>query len=573
MEAMMDGHICTHHGSLSPTNVDEDFLEYAEQYEARQNRSQVAGSPQTSPAGNTMSIVAMAKEFQDAKLSEIRTLILNKVPIVLVTTRSWEYVPLMFDGLHFVYEGYIQNVQTEGNIRNFTVRLEYPKRKMHLSIQISSPDVVSLLPRYGQRNRSEECSYFHLHGHCAFGLNCHKAHDPRKLCEKVKDRLRAGDIKILNENQQHTLHIAMVEEGVTEFDMRTLFETFGPLKSVKIEAGKSLLQGQGWRIGFVTYQYAKDAIKAKKTLNEDPKSRFRGLIQFSKQPTKNHACNQVAVSNAVDVTLPRQTCIPRLDRPTEQIYLHRSLRNQPTTAHCIKNLLDRHELTKFVDVTVSPNCDYGLVLFDDIQTSVIAMHKLLEFESSSWVLDFQPVEDRTHLKLNYRRWLALRRNEASLMSIIGNYWVDASALDEELKSGICTLHQQLFHCRRELYEIDDCLTKLVFQAARQANTQLQRDSPGTSLGLVQLAAAIGPEAVAFTEEKSGSLRDFIDAQRHGLSFVIEEHNLLTEPAKTVQIVRQATATPTRQAHPALYSGLFDHVSESKEIPAALIRQL
>ncbi len=33
------------------------------------------------------------------------------------------------------------------------------------------------------------------------------------------------------------------------------------------------------RIGFVTYHQAKDAIKAKKVLNEDAKSKFRGLIQ------------------------------------------------------------------------------------------------------------------------------------------------------------------------------------------------------------------------------------------------------------------------------------------------------
>ena len=33
------------------------------------------------------------------------------------------------------------------------------------------------------------------------------------------------------------------------------------------------------RIGFATFHCAKDAIKAKKILNEDPKSKFRGLIQ------------------------------------------------------------------------------------------------------------------------------------------------------------------------------------------------------------------------------------------------------------------------------------------------------
>ena len=141
----------------------------------------------------------------------------------------------MYEGLHFVYEGRLVDAQVEGQTRNFIMRLDYPNRKSPVCVQVITPaiildyfllsyllfpfvlrsvlfqftgnDVVSLLPRHGQRNRSDECSYFHLHGHCAFGLNCHKAHDPRKLCDKVKERLRCGDIKILNENQQHTLHI------------------------------------------------------------------------------------------------------------------------------------------------------------------------------------------------------------------------------------------------------------------------------------------------------------------------------------------------------------------------------
>lgn len=139
----------------------------------------------------------------------------------------------MYEGLHFVYEGKLVDVQADGHSRNFTMRLDYPNRKAPICVQVlftpynlineqripsdcrfqfSSSDVVSLLPRFGQRNRSEECSYFHLHGHCAFGLNCHKAHDPRKLCDKVKERLRCGDIKILNENQQHTLHIGQTRD-------------------------------------------------------------------------------------------------------------------------------------------------------------------------------------------------------------------------------------------------------------------------------------------------------------------------------------------------------------------------
>ena len=106
------------------------------------------------------------------------------------------------------------------------ISIDNDERMCNHRYQFSSSDVVSLLPRYGQRNKSEDCSYFHLHGHCAFGLNCHKAHDPRKLCDKVKEHLRCGDINILNENQQHTLHIAMVEEKVSESEMVSLSNCF-----------------------------------------------------------------------------------------------------------------------------------------------------------------------------------------------------------------------------------------------------------------------------------------------------------------------------------------------------------
>ena len=144
----------------------------------------------------------------------------------------------------------------------------------------------------------------------AFGIRCHKAHDPSRLCDKVKERLRSGDIQVLNESQQHTLHIAMIEDGMNEAlvvsgkkslacilrhgayyscAQREYFEPFGTLKSVKIEpgkrgsrqprmtcrhlqyevvdrrapdsvwlslAGKALLQGQGWRSGFISFVLA-----------------------------------------------------------------------------------------------------------------------------------------------------------------------------------------------------------------------------------------------------------------------------------------------------------------------------
>ena len=160
--------------------------------------------------------------------------------MVLVTTCEWDHVPLMYEGLHFVYEGKLVDVQTDGQLRTFTMQLHYPRKP--ICVHFSSKDVVTLLPRHG----FGQCSYFHQHGHCAYGLTCRKAHDPSKLCDRIKERLQSGDIEALNGNQQHTLHIAMVEGTLS--DIRGHFAPYGPLKSVKIEPGKKLLlQAKPWR--------------------------------------------------------------------------------------------------------------------------------------------------------------------------------------------------------------------------------------------------------------------------------------------------------------------------------------
>jgi hypothetical protein len=127
----------------------------------------------------------------------------------------------MYDGLHFVYEGKLANVQMDQRL--FTMRLDYPDLPAPVCIQFSSGDVVSLLPRYGRPNASMLCTYFHAHGHCAFGLTCNRTHDPSRLCDRVKERLRSGDLTVLNESPQHTLHIAMVEPTMTEMKMVMCF--------------------------------------------------------------------------------------------------------------------------------------------------------------------------------------------------------------------------------------------------------------------------------------------------------------------------------------------------------------
>jgi hypothetical protein len=104
--------------------------------------------------------------------------------------------------------------------------------------------VVDFLPRYGLGC----CNYFQNNGHCAYGLGCHKAHDPSALCNSVKARLCVGDFEILNEHQQQTLHIAMVEETMSVSELQRHFKRFGALRSVKIEQGKTLLrQETPWR--------------------------------------------------------------------------------------------------------------------------------------------------------------------------------------------------------------------------------------------------------------------------------------------------------------------------------------
>ncbi len=56
--------------------------------------------------------------------------------VVLVTTRKWDYAPLMYEGLHFVYEGRLVDAQVEGQTRNFIMRLDYPNRKFPVCVQV-----------------------------------------------------------------------------------------------------------------------------------------------------------------------------------------------------------------------------------------------------------------------------------------------------------------------------------------------------------------------------------------------------------------------------------------------------
>ncbi len=76
------------------------------------------------------------------------------------------------------------------------------------------------------------------------------------------------------------------------------------------------------------------------------------------------------------------------------------------------------------------------------------------------------------------------RDEASLLQLIGTYWNDAVHECQVQRTERDYLFHELAQIRRELLESDDHLTKLVFQAARQANTQVQRDSQ--SMDIIQL---------------------------------------------------------------------------------------
>ena len=56
--------------------------------------------------------------------------------MVLVTTCEWAHVPLMYEGLHFVYEGKLVDVKTEGQRRIFTMQLFYPCLKTSICVQV-----------------------------------------------------------------------------------------------------------------------------------------------------------------------------------------------------------------------------------------------------------------------------------------------------------------------------------------------------------------------------------------------------------------------------------------------------
>jgi hypothetical protein len=42
----------------------------------------------------------------------------------------------MFDGLHYIYEGCLLDVQVDGNTRHFIMRLDFPERKTPICVQV-----------------------------------------------------------------------------------------------------------------------------------------------------------------------------------------------------------------------------------------------------------------------------------------------------------------------------------------------------------------------------------------------------------------------------------------------------
>ncbi len=76
------------------------------------------------------------------------------------------------------------------------------------------------------------------------------------------------------------------------------------------------------------------------------------------------------------------------------------------------------------------------------------------------------------------------RDEANLLHLIDTYWNDDVQECQVQRTERDYLFHELVHVRRELLEADEHLTKLVFQAARQANTQVQRDSQ--TMDIIQL---------------------------------------------------------------------------------------
>ena len=173
----------------------------------------------------------------------------------------------------------------------------------------------------------------------------------------------------------------------------------------------------------------------------------------------------------------------------------------------------------YLDITISANSDYALVLFDNVQDCVTACHTLLACNNRQWALDFQPVEDRVHLKIRYHRWQTIRRqatncfvhyklfralltlilfpfrDESNVLRLISQLWDRNFSSTDTLHSEQAYLYNELNQIRRELSEADDALAKLVFQAARQAITQMQRDSQ--SMDIINLGVYFEHECESF----------------------------------------------------------------------------
>lgn len=180
--------------------------------------------------------------------------------------------------------------------------------------------------------------------------------------------------------------------------------------------------------------------------------------------------------------------------------LDRQVTKAQAVESCLKSL---GFLEDIYEIFVPPKQDYAIVKFETVDDARHVFYTLQAYVLHEWMLDFEPMSDREHLKL-----LIDVRNKLQKKLHVLQMAAWSSSYDHGT-------FQKLAKVQQDLLQKTDALTVLVKQSLRQVDFKVKEQGlPKTQATLTEL---LGTDAVSFMEAKHGSVVNFIEKEMDKLA--------------------------------------------------------
>ena len=175
--------------------------------------------------------------------------------------------------------------------------------------------------------------------------------------------------------------------------------------------------------------------------------------------------------------------------------LDRQVTKAQAVESCLKSLGFQEDI---YEIFVPPKQDYAIVKFETLDDARHVFYTLQAYVLHEWMLDFEPMSDREHLKL----LIDVRNKLQKKLHVL-----QAAAWSSSHDHGT---FQKLARVQQDLLQKTDALTVLVKQSLRQVDFKVREQGlPKTQATLIEL---LGTDAVSFMEAKHGSVVNFIEKE-------------------------------------------------------------